>query len=103
MNIIESDEDFYKFIGRQKPVIVIFSTHTCHTCVGVEEKIENSFKDIEKAKVYLDDLPLLRGQLGIFNVPVVSIYFDSQETAKFIRVFSIDNIKSKINRLLEFV
>ena len=67
------------------------------------KKIDEKFSDVEKAKVYLDDLPTLRGGLGIFNVPVVCIYLESKEFARFIRVFSIREIEEKLNRILEFI
>lgn len=103
MKKIEKNEEFYDFIAQNKPVIVVFSTHDCSTCVPVEKKIDENFQDIEKAKVYLDDMAQIRGSLGIFNVPVVCIYFDSKEFARFIRVFSISQIKEKLDRLKEFM
>lgn len=103
MNTIEKDEEFYSFISQNRPTIVLFSTHDCATCTPVEKKIAKSFADIDKRKVYLDDMPLLRGSLSIFNVPVVCIYADSKEFARFIRIFSINEIRSKLDRLLELM
>ncbi len=103
MKKIEQNDEFYKFITKSEPVIIVFSTHTCSTCIPIEKKIDENFKDIAKAKVYLDDMATLRGTLGIFNVPVVCIYFESKEIARFIRVFSMKEIEEKINRLLEFI
>ncbi len=103
MKTIEKNEEFYELIAKNKPVIVVFSTHDCSTCLPVEQKIDENFKDVEKAKVYLDDMAQLRGSLGIFNVPVVCIYLESKEIARFIRVFSINQIKEKLDRLMEFL
>ncbi len=100
---IEDDKDFYSFIAQRKPVLVVFSTHECATCIPVEKKIDERFDGVEKRKAYLDDLAKLRGELSIFNVPVVSIYFESKEFARFVRVFSINDVEKKLNRLMEFV
>ncbi len=103
MKVLEKDDEFYSFIGQSKPTIVEFATHDCATCIPIEKKIDEKFENIEKVKVYLDDMPTLRGALGIFNVPVVCVYFESKEFAKFIRVFSMDELQAKIDRLLEFI
>ncbi len=103
MKTIETEEAFHSFIAKDKPAIVLFATHDCATCVPVAKKIDERFQDIDKAKVYLDDLSTLRGFLSIFNVPVVCIYFEQKEFARFIRVFSMDEIEEKINRLLGFL
>ncbi len=103
MKNIESNEEFYSFINDEKPVIVVFSTHDCSTCIPVEKKIDEHFQELKKAKVYLDDMAILRGSLGIFNVPTVCVYMQSKEIYRFIRVFSLREIEEKINRLLELM
>ncbi len=101
MDTIEKDEEFYNFISKNKPIIILFSTHDCATCPQVEKRITENFSDIDKRKIYLDDMLALRGSLSIFNTPVVCIYVESKKFARFIRIFSISKIKT--NRLLEFI
>ena len=103
MKRIEKTEEFDSFISSKKPVIVVFSTHDCATCKPVKEKVEKKFTQVETAEVFLDDLAELAGRLSIFNVPTVCIYLESKELYRFIRVFSMDEIEEKLNRVLEFL
>ncbi|WP_022671063.1 thioredoxin family protein [Hippea alviniae] len=103
MKKIESIEEFDSFISSEKPVIVVFSTHDCATCKPVKEKVEKRFTQVETAEVFLDDLTELSGRLSIFNVPTVCIYLESKELYRFIRVFSMDEIEEKLNRILQFM
>ncbi len=103
MKELKTRDDFFKFISNNKPTIVVFSTHDCNTCKPVKEKIENGFKDIETANIYLDELKQLSGELAIFNVPVVCIFLSGKELYRFVRVFSISQIKEKLDRLREFI
>ncbi len=103
MKEIKSKEEFFEFISNKTPVLVVFSTHDCATCVPVKEKVERNFKEIPKANVYLDSVKELSGELSIFNVPTVCIYLEGREFYRFVRVFSMDDIKEKLNRLMEYV
>ncbi|AEA33103.1 thioredoxin family protein [Hippea maritima] len=103
MKELDSKEEFESFIQNKKPSIVVFSTHDCATCKPVKDKIASRFKDIDAANIYLDDVRELAGELSIFNVPVVCIYLEGKELYRFIRVFSLDKIEEKINRIMEFI
>ena len=101
---IKSREAFSDFISSNKPVLVVFSTHDCATCKPVKEKVEKEFEGvIDTANVYLDEVKELSGELSIFNVPVVCIFLEGKEIYRFVRVFSMDDIREKLNRILEFL
>ncbi len=103
MKEIKSKEEFFKFIAPKKPIIIVFSTHGCSTCVPVKQKIETNFKDLPTANVYLDEVKELSGELAIFNVPTVCIFLEGRELFRFVRVFSMDEIREKINRVMEYL
>ena len=103
MKEIKSKEEFFEFISSKKPVLVVSSTHDCSTCVPVKQKIETNFKDLPTANVYLDELKELSGELAIFNVPTVCLFLEGRELFRFVRVFSIDEIREKINRVMEYL
>ncbi len=101
---LKSKEDFFNFVSSDKPVLVVFSTHDCTTCKPVKEKIMNRFDGfVNTANIYLDDVKELAGELSMFNVPVVAIFFEGKEACRFVRVFSLDEIEEKLNRILEFL
>ncbi len=101
---LKSKEDFFNFVSSDKPVLVVFSTHDCATCKPVKEKIMNRFDGfVSTANIYLDDVKELSGELSIFNVPVVCIFLEGKEVYRFIRVFSMDEVEEKLNRVLEFL
>ena len=101
---LKSKGAFFNFVSSNKPVLVVLSTHDCATCKPVKEKVEKRFQGIvDTANVYLDEVKELSGELSIFNVPVVCIFLEGKEVYRFVRVFSMDEIEEKLNRLLEFV
>ena len=101
---LKSKEDFFNFVSSNRPILVVFSTHDCATCKPVKEKVEKKFQgDVDAGNVYLDEVKELSGELSIFNVPVVCIFFEGKEVYRFVRVFSMDDIEEKVNRLLEFI
>ncbi len=101
---LKSKEGFFNFVSSDKPVLVVFSTHDCATCKPVKEKIMNRFDGfVSTANIYLDDVKELSGELSIFNVPVVCIFLEGKEVYRFIRVFSMDEVEEKLNRVLEFL
>jgi len=101
---LKSKESFFSFISSNKPVLVVFSKHDCAICKPVKEKIEKRFQGVvDTANVYLDEVKELSGELSIFNVPVVCIFLEGKEVYRFVRVFSMNEIEEKLNRLLEFI
>ncbi len=103
MEILLSIKDFKDFISKDYPVIVLFSTHDCAACEAVENKLNKLLYNIDKAKVYLDDIAALSGEVSVFNVPVLAVYFKSKEFYRFIRVFSMHDVEEKIERLRSFI
>ncbi len=104
MEVIRSEREFFQFISSDSsPLLILFTTHDCSTCLPVEKKIEERFPKLAKRKVFIDDIPSIRGQLGVFTVPVVSVYVNSQEVGRFVRVFSINEIEEKLNRIKEIL
>ncbi len=101
---LKSKEGFFSFVSSDRPVLVVFSTHDCATCKPVKEKIMNKFDGfVNTANIYLDDVKDLAGELSVFNVPVVAIFFEGKEVYRFVRIFSLDEIEEKLNRILEFL
>lgn len=103
MEMLYSIEEFKDFINKDCPVIVLFSTHDCATCEAVEDKLDKLLHNIDKAKIYLDDIAALGSEISIFSVPVVAIYIKSKEFYRFVRVFSMYDVKKKIERLEAFI
>jgi len=103
MEMLYSIEEFKDFISKDYPVIVLFSTHGCATCEAVENRLNKLLHNMDKAKIYLDDIAALRGVMSIFSVPVLAIYIKSKEFYRFVRVFSMYDVKKKIERLEAFI
>ena len=103
MKTINSAEEFSSFISGDSLVLVLFTTHDCSTCVPIEKKIEERFSELPKRKVFIDDVPSIKGHLGVFTVPVVCLYVNSQEVGRFVRVFSINEIEERVARLKELI
>jgi len=82
---------------------VLFVTRDCAVCASLEKKLLRSLDGERMAKLYLDDLEELKGETGIFSVPAVVVYISSKEYARFVGVFSAEEVVKRYYRLKELV
>jgi len=79
-----------------------FSTPTCSVCKVLKPKILDLLgKEFPLFRAFYIDIeqsPLLAGQLRIFTIPVVLVYFEGKEFIRISRNISIDELKKSIER-----
>ena len=85
-------------IINQELVMVIAKTHTCSTCMTINDIIKQNVKYIDELPVYyiyVDDIAEFRGEYTIFSVPTVLIFNEGKELlreSKFINFAKIDRL-----------
>lgn len=83
-------------------VVVLFTDSSCRVADAVEPKLEallrERFPSMRFDVVSRADAPELVAQLGIFTFPTAVVWFDGKETARFGRVFSLDEVAATLER-----
>lgn len=89
-------------IKSEDAVLVYFSHEKCNVCKILKPKISEIItKNFPKMSMYYSDtvkMPETAGQMGIFTVPSVLIFFAGKEYFRFGRNVSINEIVQKIKR-----
>lgn len=84
-------------------VLVLFGGAHCGVCQAIKAPLENLIGDEfpQMVSVYVD-CEQNSGQAcasrGIFTLPVVQIWFEGQRFGEFVRVFSLGDIRTSIER-----
>lgn len=83
-------------------VMVLFTENTCRVADAVEPKLEalvrERFPNLRFVVVEREHVPALAAQLGVFAVPTVLTWFAGKESARFVRVFSLEEVAAAIER-----
>lgn len=90
--IIENDE----------AALFYFSTPVCNVCKvlkpKVAELIRESFPKIKLYYVNIEESPIISGQLRIFSIPTLLIYFDRKEYIRKSRNIGLGKLEEEIER-----
>ncbi len=102
MNTVKSYNDFINEVNNNKAVVFYFSHKDCSVCKVILPKLEHlfesNFPQIKLLYCNTKTAPEIAAQNRIFTVPSVLIYFEEKQYFQFSRNFSIDEIKTAIER-----
>lgn len=102
---IETKEDFDSFIKKEGTInCVKFGATWCGPCRSLDNALSN-VKDEEVngalfAVVDVDDMAEVAGELGIMNIPVISLFKDGQELDRLVGLRNWGDINNHIQSLL---
>ena len=107
---IESPTSFDNFIEStksNKAVCFYLSTPECNVCKVLKPKIidmlENDFPGIIFCYVDLSIAKEISGQLSVFSVPTILVYFDGKETIRTSRNVHIEELREQIDRYYKMI
>lgn len=87
--------------------LLFFSTPNCSICHDVKPKLEAAVKALDyPVKWTAIDASLekeLAASKRIFTAPVVILEIDNKETHRFIRVFAVEDVITKIQRYMDLM
>lgn len=99
---ITSAEQLKKFTSENKGALLYFSTPDCNVCKVLKPKlyelIASKYPGIEFGYVDISTLKEIAGELAIFSVPTVIVYFDGREFFRKSRNLSLEEFSSEIDR-----
>lgn len=108
--IIESPKTYEEFLNITKTntaVCFYLSTPECNICKVLKPKviemIENDFPEIKYCYVDLNEAKEISGQLSIFSVPTILVYFEGKETIRVSRNVHLEELREQIERYYKMI
>ena len=107
---IKSPTSFGKFLEiteTNKAVCFYLSTPECNVCKVLKPKvidmIENDFAEINFCYVDLNEAKEISGQLSVFSVPTILVYFEGKEMIRASRNVHIEELCEQIDRFYKMI
>ncbi len=102
-----SFENFLEITKSNKAVCFYLSTPECNVCKVLKPKvidmIENDFADINFCYIDLSEAKEISGQLSVFSVPTILVYFEGNETIRVSRNVHIEELHDQIERYYKMI
>lgn len=99
---IKSSAELESLKDSEAAMLVYFSADSCNVCKSLKPKVETTihheFPKMKMVYVKTDELPETAGQHRVFTIPTVLVFFESKESIRKIRTFSIDELIREIRR-----
>jgi len=107
MQSLSSYAEILEKIRTEKALLLYLSFPTCGVCKSIQPKVislvEKNFDKMSMYYVDIDAIPEARGQLSVFTVPAVLVFFDGKEAVREARNFGINELGAKIDRYFGMV
>jgi thiol-disulfide isomerase/thioredoxin len=99
---IKSFEEWLVLIKQEKKLLLFVKTDNCSVCEGLYPQVQALEADfpIPFYKVNVVDVPEIAGQLTLFTAPVVLLFNDGKEYARFARFIQMEELKRRLGELL---
>jgi thioredoxin-like negative regulator of GroEL len=102
-----SFENFLEIAKSNKAVCFYLSTPECNVCKVLKPKvieiIETEFPEINFCYVDLNESKEVSGQLSVFSVPTILVYFEGKETIRASRNMHIEELREQIDRYYKMI
>ena len=102
-----SFENFLEITKSNKSVCFYLSTPECNVCKVLKPKvidmIENDFAEIKFCYVDLNEAKEISGQLSVFSVPTILVYFEGKETIRASRNVHMEKLHDQIERYYKMI
>ncbi|MCL6494633.1 MAG: thioredoxin family protein [Ignavibacterium sp.] len=104
---MKSFDDLIKLVEESPAVCFYLSTPECNVCKVLKPKViemlEKDFPKIDFHYVDLNEAKEIAGQLSVFAVPTILIFFDGKELIRTSRNISIEQLRELINRYYKMI
>lgn len=104
---IISFANFKEFVEANPAVCFYLSTPQCNVCKILKPKvielIETKYPKIKFVYVDLNEAKEIAGQLSVFAVPTIIIFFEGKEVIRVSRNVSIEILSDQIERYYQMI
>lgn len=107
IKLIKNYSDFQEIVKNNIAVCFYLSTPECNVCKVLKPKviemIKTEFSQIHFYYIDLNEAKEVSGQLSVFAVPTILIYFDGKETIRASRNIHINELHKQIKRYYQMI
>ena len=104
---IISLSEFQQVLGNHKSVCFYLSTPECNVCKVLKPKViemlKSDFPQIHFYYIDLNEAKEISGQLSVFSVPTILIYFEGKETIRVSRNVHPEELREQIDRYYKMI
>ena len=104
---INTFSEFQSILLVHKAVCFYLSTPECSVCKVLKPKviemIKNNFPGLKFHYVDLTKAKEISGQLSVFSVPTILVYFEGKETIRVSRNIHLEELREKIDRYYKLI
>lgn len=104
---ITSYLEFSEYSKQHKAVCFYLSTPECNVCKVLKPKviemIENNFPEIIFNYIDLNQAKEISGQLSVFSVPTILVYFEGKEAIRVSRNVHLQELHDQIERYYQMI
>lgn len=105
--LVNTFSEFQNIVESKKAVCFYLSTTECNVCKVLKPKIlemvENNFPEINFCYVDLNEAKEISGQLSVFSVPTILVYFEGKETIRVSRNVHLEELREQIERYYKMI
>lgn len=106
-NTVKTFDELISLFVKSPAVCFYLSTPECNVCKVLKPKvielIKNEFPLMQFHYVDLNEAKEIAGQLSVFTVPTILIFFDGKEIIRASRNIHIDELREQINRYYQMI
>ncbi|MEP0862220.1 MAG: thioredoxin family protein [Ignavibacterium sp.] len=106
-NLVKSFADLKIIVEENSAACFYLSTPQCNVCKVLKPKvielIEKNFPKIKFVYIDLNEAKEIAGQLSVFAVPTIIIFFEGKEVIRVSRNVSIEILSDQIDRYYQLI
>lgn len=106
-NTVKTFDELMCLSVKSPAVCFYLSTPECNVCKVLKPKViemlEKDFPKIDFHYVDLNEAKEIAGQLSVFTVPTILVFFDGKEMIRASRNIHIDELREQINRYYQMI
>jgi len=99
--------EFQEVTIKHKAVCFYLSTPECNVCKVLKPKVldmlNNDFPKMHFSYIDLNVAKEISGQLSVFSVPTILVYFEGKETIRASRSAHLEELRGQIDRYYKMI
>lgn len=102
MKQIGSFDEWMEYVERERALLLFVKTDNCSVCEGLYPQVK-ALKvgfSIPFYKVNVAEVPEIAGQFSLFTAPVVLLFNEGKEYARFARFIRIEELKRRLGEII---
>ena len=102
MKTIHSYEQWEEVVTQNERVLLFVKTNNCSVCEGLLPQVEplQTEYPLPFYIVNAAEVPAMAGQLSLFSAPVVLLFDNGKEYARFARFVPMEELKHRLDQLV---